>query len=314
MFSISNRRYTGSKLKLADWILESINENCQGSSFFDVFAGTSVIAAKIAPQMKRVILNDTLESNGVIYNAFYATGEYSQERLNQYKERFRSCSETEIREGYFTKNYGGKYFDEIDCKIIESTRNIIESERGNLTHKEYNLLIASLIYSMDRCANTVGHYDAYFQKKPNGRRFEFDLIRPFDFKDTVFEIYQEDANELAPKIDADIAYIDPPYNSRQYCQFYHIYETIVRWDEPELFGKALKPKARHLSEYCRNRAPQSFADLLSKLKCKYFVISYNNTYESKSNSSRNKITFEQIVEILSKYGEVKTLSKKSSIL
>jgi adenine-specific DNA-methyltransferase len=129
------------------------------------------------------------------------------------------------------------------------------------------------------------------------------------FEQTKFEIYQEDANELAPKIIADIAYIDPPYNSRQYCQFYHIYETLVRWDEPELFGKALKPKARLLSDYCRTAAAKTLADLLSKLKCKYFILSYNNTYESKSGSSKNKITFEQIAEMLSAYGDVKTLSR-----
>jgi len=165
---------------------------------------------------------------------------------------------------------------------------------------------------MDRCANTVGHFDAYIHKTKTKRSFSFDLIEPVAIDGVIFEIFKEDANELASKVTADIAYIDPPYNSRQYCQFYHIYETLVRWDSPELFGTALKPKANLLSEYCRVAAPTVFADLLSKLHCKhckYVVVSYNNTYASKSGSSRNKITFEQILQTLATYGEVKTFSK-----
>ena len=43
-FKIGNRRYTGSKLKLKDWIKELILENCPDcESFCDIFAGTGVV-------------------------------------------------------------------------------------------------------------------------------------------------------------------------------------------------------------------------------------------------------------------------------
>jgi adenine-specific DNA-methyltransferase len=307
MYKVYNRRYTGSKLKLADWIIGLINENCTGDSFFEVFAGTSIVSAKIAPQMKTVILNDTLDANNVIYDAFYGIGKYSEKKLSAYKDKF---VKPDIgQSGFFSKNYGGKYFSVNDSKKIESIRNAIEADKDKLTEKEYAILLASLIYSMDKCANTVGHYDAYIRKGEVADRFNFDLIEPFRFDNTNFAIYQEDANALAEKVTADIAYIDPPYNSRQYCQFYHIYETVVKWDEPELFGTALKPKARYTSDYCKSNAPQVFADLISKLRCKYLVVSYNNTYESKSGSSCNKITLDEIVSTLAKYGAVKTFSK-----
>ena len=144
---------------------------------------------------------------------------------------------------------------------------------------------------------------------PEDNQFAFDLIEPRDTRNIKVEIYCDDANTLAKKIQADIAYIDPPYNSRQYCQFYHIYETLVKWDNPELFGTALKRKGEVLSDYCRVKAPIVFADLIENLKCNYFVVSYNNTYTSKSNSSKNKIQLDKITTILSKYGKVKTLSK-----
>ena len=309
MYTISNRRYTGSKLKLADWIVDTIMTNCRGSVFFEIFAGTSVISAKTAAYMKHLILNDTLESNNVIYKAFYQKGKFSFEKLEKYKEEYQSLNNAFPMESYFTKNYGGKYFGKNDCQKIEVIRNNIENDRAKLTEKEYSILLASLIYSMDKCANTVCNFYAYIKKEIIDKRFVFDIIEPLEFPETQIEIYCEDANDLAPKIESDIVYIDPPYNSRQYCQFYHIYETIVRWDKPELYGVALKPKARHLSEYCHNKAPEVFADLLSKLRCHYIVLYYNNTYAPKSSSSRNKITLPQIKQMLSKYGAVKTFSK-----
>ncbi|MDR0920153.1 MAG: DNA adenine methylase [Oscillospiraceae bacterium] len=308
MFNISNRRYTGSKLKLSEWIIELIKENCVGNTFFEIFAGTSVVSSKIAPFMDTVILNDTLEANEVIYNAFYNNTEYNSEKLNDIRDYFNSHIELSDS-GFFSENYGDKYFSLTDCRKIEFIRNYISENEKILNKKEYSILLTSLIYSMDRCANTVGHFDAYRKIDNIPNKFLFDLIQPFEFPNTDFKIFREDANLLAEKINADIVYIDPPYNSRQYCQFYHIYETIVRWDNPQLFGTALKPQGRHLSEYCKSKAPLFFADLIEKLNCNYIAVSYNNTYQSKSGSSRNKITLEQIEDILSKRGEVLTFSK-----
>jgi len=308
MFSVYNRRYTGSKLKLADWIIELVGKHCVGNNFFEIFAGTSVVSSRIAPKMKRVILNDTLEANGVIYKAFYSKGKYRLSRLKKLKDEFNAVAIPNDCD-YFTHNYGDKYFSVSDCKKIETIRNAIQEKRSDLTPKEYSILLASLIYSMDRCANTVGHFDAFIHSDYVADKFVFDLIEPFDFPETEFEIYSEDANVIAERIKSDIVYVDPPYNSRQYCQFYHIYETIVRWDKPELFGTALKPRGQHLSDYCRSNAPSVFADLIAKLDCRYIAVSYNNTYKSKSGSSRNKITLEQIENTLKTRGKVKTFSK-----
>ena len=39
---------------------------------------------------------------------------------------------------------------------------------------------------------------------------------------------------------ADLAYLDPPYNQHRYFTNYHVWETLVRWDEPEHYGVACK--------------------------------------------------------------------------
>ena len=35
-------------------------------------------------------------------------------------------------------------------------------------------------------------------------------------------------------------YLDPPYNQHRYFTNYHVWETLVRWDEPEHYGIACK--------------------------------------------------------------------------
>lgn len=123
-------------------------------------------------------------------------------------------------------------------------------------------------------------------------------------------IFQEKMRiQLAKEIKCDIVYIDPPYNSRQYSRFYHILENLTKWEKPELFGEACKPEPENMSEYCRNSATKTFEDLISSLKCKYIVVSYNNTYDSKSSSSKNKITLSNIEQILTKKGQVTRFEK-----
>ena len=53
----------------------------------------------------------------------------------------------------------------------------------------------------------------------------------------------------------------------------------------------------------------TFKDLVENLDVKYLAVSYNNTYKSKSKSSKNKITLEEITEILNKVGTTKTFEQ-----
>lgn len=302
-FNIENRRYTGSKSKLFDWIQSLIQENCTGTSFADLFAGTGVVACKMSKYYDRLIVNDVLHSNNLIYKAFFIDSVWNKEKLNIIKEKYNNLKTKEIEENYFSKNFGNKFFDKDDAKIIGFIRDDLEIQKNELNEKEYNILLASLIYSTDKISNTVGHYDAYFKNKKLEPKFKLNLIEPLNIKN--IKIYQEDANILAKSIKTDIVYIDPPYNSRQYSRFYHLLENLTQWKQPKLYGTALKPEPENISDYCKSNAPQVFADLIKSLDCSYIAVSYNNTYNSKSNSSKNKITLDEIKRILSSKGETK---------
>jgi adenine-specific DNA-methyltransferase len=123
------------------------------------------------------------------------------------------------------------------------------------------------------------------------------------------EIIRGDANLAATIVSADIAFLDPPYNSRQYSRFYHVLENLAEWKKPKLFGVALKPEPQNISDYSKTSAPAVFADLVEKLNCRYLVVTYNNTFSPKSSSSRNKITLEEITRILERKGSTTILSR-----
>ena len=216
-----------------------------------------------------------------------------------------------MQKNYVSENFGGKYFSDNDAKLIGEIREEIETAKKTLSNRDYCILLSSLVYSLDKVANTVGHYDAYRKIDTIDDRFVFELIQP-EKTEAEFLIYREDANELVRKVKADIAFIDPPYNSRQYSRFYHVLENIVQWKKPELEGTALKPPTENMSDYCRSSAPKVFADLIENIDVKYIVVTYNNTYHSKSSSSMNKITLEEIQEILEKKGSTEIFKKKHS--
>lgn len=306
-FQLHNRRYIGNKHKLIDWIFSILNKECKGKSFTDIFAGTGVVAAVASKHFDEVILNDFLHSNYAIYKAFFDKGAWSQEKINGIIKNYNNISGEDLGDNYFSVNFGGKYFSINSAKIIGFIRENIEENKSKLTEREYNMLISSLLYSVDKIANTVGHYDAYFKKEAVDDSFFMRPIDPIEVKEV--SIFREDANELARKIQTDIVYIDPPYNSRQYSRFYHVLETLTKWDKPKLHGVALKPESENMSDYCRVSAKDRLAELVNDIKAKYLVVSYNNTYDSKSNSSQNKITLEQIKNILNKRGETKVFEK-----
>ena len=299
--ALESRRYIGSKAKLTAWIMGIIEQHTEDAhSFCDIFAGTGTVANHAAPKFDRVIVNDFLYSNNVIYKAFFGGGSWNREKVAALITFYNSLRPFDLGDNWFSKNYGDKYYEYGVAKHIGFIRQHIEDNKPLLTEKEYNILLATLIYNIDKLANTVGHFDAYIKKPIKPQPLVLRMIDAKSFDNV--EIHREDSNQLARSIHSDIVYIDPPYNSRQYCRFYHLYETLVKWNKPELFGVAMKPAAENMSAYCSVKAVDAFEDLVAHLDTRYIVVSYNNTYNSKSSSSENKIQLDDIKRILNKLG------------
>lgn len=303
--ALESRRYIGSKAKLIDWIMTTIKREAAGArTFFDVFAGTGVVTKAALKTFDFVFTNDFLHSNNVIYKAFFGDGDFDETKIGEILDYYNSIEAEALPENYFSINYGGKYFEHSIAKRVGYIRQDIEDRKQTLTDKEYCILIATLIYNIDRLANTVGHFDAYIKKPIKYQPLRLRMIEAEAYDN--IEIFKQDANVLAGELNADVAYIDPPYNSRQYCRFYHVYETLVKWDMPELFGVALKSAPENMSRYCTSHAVEAFEDMIFNLDVRYIAVSYNNTYNTKSSSSENKISLEQIKSILGRRGPTRT--------
>lgn len=305
---INNRRYLGSKNKLLGFIEQIIEENCSDyNSFLDIFGGTGVVANAFNKKDKRIYVNDILKSNYCSYKAWFSNEKVDLEKVENIIENYNAIDET--KDNYFSETFGNKYFSMQDSRKIGIIREDIETKFKNkeINSREKSILITSLMYSADRIANTVGHYDAYIKKEKINDCFR---MIPLDIKNDDRnignEIYNMDCNELAKKIKADIVYIDPPYNSRQYSDAYHLLENLAEWKKPEVFGVARKMDRTGLkSEYCTIKAAKAFKDLVDNLDAKYILVSYNNMGEKGVGRSQAKITDKEIIEILESKGNVK---------
>lgn len=307
---INNRRYLGNKYKLLTFIYEVIDQNCRDiTSVADIFSGTGAFSSLFWD--KEVITNDLLYSNYISNVAWFSPQFVDKRKLKLIIFEYNQIECTE--ENYMTENFTNTYFSFEDCSKIGYIREDIEQRFLNkeINERERAVLITSLLYSMDKIANTCGHYDAYIKGAIFSHHLELLYPDVPNNNRTNNQCYNEDANELVRKINADLVYIDPPYNSRQYCDAYHLLENVARWQKPAVSGVARKMD-RHLlkSKYCTNSATEAMEDLIMNISARYIVLSYNNMGPKGNGRSNAKIDDADIIRILSKKGIVKIYSKE----
>ena len=307
-FQIQNRRYLGNKYRLLDFIQEIINLKCDKiESFCDVFGGTGVVGDKFNSKEVNVISNDLLNTNYVCLQAFLGSKEDVQNVISKKLDHLNSLEA--ITDNYFSVNFGNTFFTIENARKIGFIRD--EINRIAESEEEKNILLCSLIYAVDKTANTVGHYDA-FRKKLDAIKPIRLLIPNINYsKNHNNEVFNEDANTLIRKITCDVLYIDPPYNSRQYSDTYHLLENLSEWKKPKLKGVAKKMDRSHIkSAYCLKNATQAFEDLIVNANCKHILLSYNNTEKTKDNRSNARIDDRDIIRILKNKGEIEIFEKK----
>jgi adenine-specific DNA-methyltransferase len=310
--NIHNRRYLGAKSKLLDFIERVIEKECSNCvSFLDLFAGTGVVANRFFPKRK-IIVNDILYSNFHSYQTWFGQAKISKQKLIKIIKDF---NETHVNiDNYFSKSFSNTYFTKNNARKIGYIRDQIDFlfDSKKITPREKSVLLTALIYAADRVANTCGHYDAFRKKIDRNVDLQLSLPEYNKRKDNFADIYNEDANELIKKVYADIVYIDPPYNSRQYGDAYHLLENLVNWNKPKLIGVAKKFEDRKKikSSYCTNKAPKVFEDLIKTIKSKFIVVSYNNTEKKGDGRSHAKISQEDLIRILKNKGALKIFKQK----
>lgn len=205
---------------------------------------------------------------------------------------------------------GRLYFSRENGLKIQAIRDKIDEWRQQdlISDEESCWLIACLLESADRVANTTSVYGAYLKKIKRTANAPLKLIAlrpiPSEWDKTDHHIFCQDSLTLLSELPQNkvmLTYIDPPYNHRQYASNYHILETIARWDlaafEPRGIT-GLREKEENISVYCQKRkAFDAFDALFMKIASPYILFSYNNEGILSETELRRlfKTHFEEIV-------------------
>jgi adenine-specific DNA-methyltransferase len=206
--------------------------------------------------------------------------------------------------GYFTETFceQSRFFQPKNGARVDAIRDrIAEAFEGSAL---FPILLTSLIEAADRVDSTTGVQMAYLKAWAPRAHNDLELRVP-DLLGGGGAALQADAVDLAPTLGRyDIAYLDPPYNQHRYFTNYHIWETLVRWDEPEPYGIACKridsrdPSTKSIFN-AKREMPSALKEVVKSLDCGLLVLSYND---------EAWIALDDLVEVCSAHGAVKILA------
>lgn len=234
-------KYIGSKRLLVGQIVSLCGlSSPRAGRVLDLFSGTSRVGHALKSAGYGVVAND--------HNAFAHTlamcyiqahGPAVERRAGAIIDELNALPGAP---GYITDMYchRSRFFHPRNGERIDAMRDRIEAM--SLPPELGAVVLTSLIEAADRVDSTTGVQMAYLKQwaprahNPICLRLPAILPHPGGRPCAAHRL---DAAEAA-KLDADIAYLDPPYNQHSYLGNYHIWETLVRWDRPQTYGVACK--------------------------------------------------------------------------
>lgn len=305
--------YIGSKFKLSSFLEENIKQTLKENNaknlseivFCDLFTGTAAVSKIFKTQVKKIIANDKE------YYSFVLAKNYigNHKKIKRKDELIESLNNLELLKSKISFNYStlGKenrqYFSEKNAMKIDAIRSKIEEWKNKkfINEEEYFFLLASLLESADKVANTASVYGAYLKHIKKSAQKEL-ILKPaeFEINENKHEIFNEDSNILIKKIKGDILYLDPPYNAREYGANYHLLNTIALYDDFTAKGKTgLRDYEK--SNWCKkDKVYNELKSLIENADFKFIFLSYND---------EGLLSLNQIKEIFESAGKYSLKSK-----
>ena len=310
--------YIGSKLRLSSFLQESIESTLReahakplkDSVFCDMFAGTSAVGRLFKTQVKQVISNDKEPYSFVLAQNYIA----NHQKLARDKELLyilNDTTQTPPQKGKIYTHYalgsgsGRQYFSDENAQKIDAVRSKIEQwkEEKFINNKEYYYLLASLLESADKVANTASVYGAFLKHLKKSALKSF-VLNPAEFdecNDNEHLVYNYDANTLIAETKGDILYLDPPYNTREYGANYHLLNTIALYDDFIPKGKT-GLREYEKSNWCKKaKVADELERLIKNARFEWIFLSYND---------EGLLSLEQIKVIFEKYGRYSSVKQK----
>ncbi len=269
-------KYLGSKRLLLPRLVEVISAGGARTAL-DLFAGTSRVGHALKLAGMQVHANDhnayahTLAACHVAADArrWCAPAERLLGELQQVAPHA----------GWFTELYAvrSRYLQPANAAKAEAIRARIAALA--LEPPLEAIALTSLIEAADRVDSTVGVQMAYLKQWSRRSANPLTLRVPEMVGGEGSTASCLDAREAALLHEADVAYLDPPYNQHSYAGNYHVWETLVRFDEPEVYGIACKRTdvRERVSPFNRRASIEAaFADVLAAVRARRIVVSFSD--------------------------------------
>ena len=307
--NIHTIRYMGTKANLLDFIIPEIQKvTPKDGTVCDLMAGTNSVGYSLKPFFK-IITNDVQEYSRTIARALILNQEYtinSFSAIEQLEHDYRK-NLSERHFNFFEECYSDTYFSKEQCIAIDSVRYAISRLRNPILQ---DLYLSALMSTMCLAQSTPGHFAQYMPKEHPRvqplraidiwndfvtRCNDYNSISVSKFKN---ECYCMDFHDLFANGAIDninTLYVDSPYTQEQYSRFYHVLETLVKYDSPEVKHKAKYRTDRFMSKFCYKKSvSDEFESILRFASPKNIniVISYSN---------KGVMPIEELEKLCSKY-------------
>lgn len=296
-------KYIGSKRALLAEIVGAVAAALpDGGVVCDLFSGSARVGHGLKKAGYRVWSNDHNAYAHVLATAYVQAD----------RERWLEKAEGVLAElravrpeaGWFTRTFceEARYFTPQNGARIDAMRERIAAMA--LEPELEAIALVSLMEAADRVDSTAGLQMAYMKSWASRALKPLELRMPEVLPGVATgpcKATRADAVEIAPQVEADLVYLDPPYNQHSYLGNYHCWESLVLWDKPETYGVANKRvdvRSRKSAFNSRPGIASALQAVIEGLKAPNLIVSFND---------EGWLTREQLVGMLSARGEVQVI-------
>ncbi len=270
-------KYIGSKRALLERIVGLTQAlSPQGGRVCDLFSGGARVGHAFKAAGFRVQAND---HNAYAHTLGIALVQADAERWAAPAERLvAELNAVKPEAGWFTRTYceDARFFHPDNGARIDAIRERIAGL--SLEPELEAIAVTALIQAADRVDSTAGVQMAYM--KQWARR----ALKPLELKVPALLpgpglATRADAETIAPEIEADLVYLDPPYNQHSYLGNYHVWESLALWDKPETYGianKRIDVRERKSAFNRRGTILPALTRVIEGLKAPNLIVSFND--------------------------------------
>jgi adenine-specific DNA-methyltransferase len=270
---------------------------------FDVFSGSGIVARYFKRYSSLLMVND-LENYSTLINQCYLSNksELDMDRLRRrHRDLIGALRDDKLERGLVADLYAPRddmniqngervFYTTRNAMYIDTARRLIET----IPREEQKFFLAPLLSEASIHANTSGVFKGFYKNKETGIgqfggkkqdslfRIRGTISLPFPVfssfnTDTL--IFNGDSNVIVQDApEADIAYLDPPYNQHPYGSNYFMLNVILDNTRPEHISKVSGiPSGWNRSSYNKtNHAYRALKKLITDIKAKYVILSFNS--------------------------------------